>query len=359
VAASARRKRPLRVFLVALLVIVLYFLFFPYPLQREMVARPAWAVSLDATAPAAGDTAGAAPFRLGDTFGYVRPDGTLLSKEKTLFAVSLSAAGYVNYTRLGTDWIMYDPAGRRLFSFSGRGYPLLSADGGRLFNVKSDLSGLIEMDKTGEPLWERDFPTMMSSISLQGDSVLVGLLNGTFQLLNRHGSPVFELAPGGSRLPVIAGCALSPDGTLLASVSGVDPQYLAVFQGAGSSFTALAKRRLPADLRREVRMSFSPDSRFLVFEGVGSAGLFDPASARLAWLDLRGPLAGLAFPGKGRLAALAAQGGALAAVSIVAPFTAPIARESFPAQDLFMGAVEGQLLLGVNGKLLRIDVEAM
>jgi hypothetical protein len=358
VAASTRKKRPLRVFLIALLVIILYFLLFPYPLQRELVARPAWAVSVDDAA-SGGDAAGAAPFRLGDTFGYVRPDGTLLSKEKTLFGVSLSAAGYVNYTRLGTDWIMYDPAGRRLFSFSGRGYPLLSADGARLFNVKSDLSGLIEMDKTGEPAWERDFPTMMTSVSLQGDAVLVGLLNGSLQLLNRHGSPVFELVPGGSRLPVIMGCALSPDATLLASVSGIDPQYLAVFQGSGSSYTVLGKSRLPSELRREVRMSFSPDSRFLAFEGVGLAGLFDPASARVSWLELRGPLAGISFPGKGRLAALAGRSGAAADLRIVAPFTAPIVRESFPAQDLFMGAVDGQLLLGVNGKLLRIDVEAL
>jgi hypothetical protein len=360
VALSARKKRPARVFLSALLVIVLYFLLFPYPLGREMVARPAWALSIENPAPAAAaDGARAAPFQLGGSFGYVAAGGSTLHTEKTLFRVTLSAAGFVNYTRLGTDWIMYDPAGTRLFSFSGRGYPLLSPDGRRLFNIKTDLTGMIELNRSGEALWERDFPAMMTSVSLEGDSLLVGLLNGSLQLLNRQGAPVFEVSPGGSRIPVIMGCAASADSSLLAAVSGIDPQLLTVLQGQGSSYTPVLKMPLAADFRREPRMSFSPDARFLAFEGERSVGLLDPATARVSWIDLRGRLAGISFPGRGRCAAVTARNGSQAELLILAPFCAPILRESFPAQDLFLGGIDGQLLLGVNGQLLRIDVEAM
>jgi hypothetical protein len=358
VAFSAQKKRPVRVFLAALLIIILYFLLFPYPLGREIVAKPAWAVPIDGPAGSA-TIAAAAPFQLGDTFGYVGPAGGILHAEKTLFRVSLSLAGFVNYTRLGTDWIMYDPGGSRLFSFSGRGYPLLSPDGRRLFNIKTDLSGLIELNRAGESLWERDFPTLMTSLCLQGDVVLVGLLNGSLLLLNRQGSPVFELPPAGSRIPVVLGCAASPDSALLALVSGIDPQLLTVLQGQGSAYTPIVKMPLESDFRRELRMAFSPDSRFLAFEGKHDVGLFDPAAARVSWLDIRGELAGVGFPGHGHLAAVVARNGPMAELRIVAPFSAPILREAFPAQELFLGTVDGQLLLGVNGKLLRIDVEAM
>ena len=361
-ALSPGKKRPARVFLVTLLLILLYFILFPYPLGKEMIA-PAWATAADqARAATVGSPLadkGAAPFHLGPGFGYVRADGRILHAEKTLFGVALSAAGYVNYTRLGTDWIMYDPRGVRLFSFSGRGYPLFSPDGRRTFNIKSDLTGIVELSGTGEALWDRDFPSLMTSISIQGEALLVGLLNGTVLLLNTQGSPVFELSPEGSRFPVILGCALSPDAQLIAFVSGIDPQFLTVMQRKGSTFAELGKIRLSSAFRKEVRMTFSPGSRFLAFQGEGSMGIFDPESAQVSWIGVRGDVAGIASAGAGRFAAVLSRDGSLAELRIVEPFSAPVARESFPARDLFLGSLDGQLLLGVDDTLLRIDVEAM
>ena len=343
------------------------------------MAKPAWVVALPASGAAGGSASGpaaagpsaaemppgaaasaaTAAFQLGGTFGYINSDGGLLHVEKTLFRVTLAESGYINYTRLGTDWLLQNRNGKRVLSFSGHGYPLLSVDGNRIFNVKTDLTGIIEVDKAGEALWDRDFPSMMTSISVRGDSALVGLLNGTLLLLGRQGSPLFEYSPGESRIPVILGDAVSGDGALLAAVSGIEPQRLTVLRRGGSTFTRLSKTALSSDIRREVRMSFSPDSRFLVFEGESSAGLFDPASRRLSWVPLRGGVAGMSFPGRGQYAAIAARDGPLAELCIVAPFTAPILRESFPAHELYLGEVDGQLLVGIDDQLLRIDVEVM
>ena len=362
-ASSSRKKRPARVFFVALLVTLLYFIIFPYPLGREIVVKPAWAVALPASGAASGAAAAAsqatATFQLGGTFGYISGNGNLLRVERTLFRVTLAEAGYINYTRLGTDWLLQNRNGRRVLSFSGHGYPLLSGDGNRIFNIKTDLTGIIEMDKAGEALWDRDFPSMMTSISVRGQSLLVGLLNGTLLLLGRQGSPLFEYSPGESRIPVILGDAVSEDGTLLAAVSGIDPQYVTVLRRGGATFARLSKTSLSSDFRREVRMSFSPDSRFLAFEGERSAGLYDPASRRLSWVSLRGSVAGMSFPGRGQYAAIAARDGPLVELCIVAPFTAPILRESFPAHELYLGEVDGQLLVGIDGRLLRIDVEVL
>ena len=370
-AFSVRKKRPARVFFVALLAIILYFGLFPYPLGREIVARPVWSVTLPdpgalqplnppSTVPAPDSAkAIAAPFQLGDLFGYAAANGDILHAEKTLFRVALSQAGFVNYTRLGTNWILQNVRGARVLSFSGYGYPLLSSDGGRIFIVKADLSGLIELDRAGDVRWSRDFPAILTAVSVPGDYLLVGLLNGTLLLLNGRGSPVYEHVMGGSRLPVILGAAVSPDGSLAASVSGVAPQFLTVLRRQGTGLAEMAKEVLASDFRREVRMSFSPDSRYLLVEGERAAGIFDPAAPRLAWLPLPGGLSDVSFPGGGRLTAVTARDGARVELRILRPFSSPILTETFTAQQLFLGTVEGDLLLGLDGRLLRIGLEAL
>jgi hypothetical protein len=193
VASSVRKKQPVRVLFAAIAFIVFYFILFPYPLGRELVAHPRWAIPVP-TAPGttpSGAQGTPAPFQLGNLFGYVEGDGTVLYAGATPYRVALSAGGFVNYTRLGTDWILQDPSGRRVTTFSGSGYPLLGPEGSRLFNVKSDLSGIIELDHGGGLLWERDFPTMMTTASLQGDLLFVGLLGGSLQLLDGTGHLVF------------------------------------------------------------------------------------------------------------------------------------------------------------------------
>jgi hypothetical protein len=325
-----------------------------------MVAVPAWAV----TVPPAGSVSSAegpfsAPFRLGDQFGFVGRDGGFLHVEKALYQVALSRQTSINYSRLGTDWILENAHGGRMFSFSGFGYPILSEDGGRILIVKSDLSGLIEMDRNGDSSWSRDFPAMITSLSLQKERVLVGLLNGSLVALDLRGGPVFESAPGGSRIPAIFGAAASPDGATLAAISGIDPQYLTVFRRSGPTYAERARTTLGTDFRREARLQFSVDSRYLFLEGRNAAGLFDAESRRLSWIGARGTLAGVSFPGGGRYAAFATRDGDMAHLQCLSPFGFPIFMATFPAQQLFLGDIDGGLLLGLDGRLLRVDLEPL
>lgn len=361
VASSGRKKRPARVLFAAILFIVFYFALFPYPLGREPVVRPRWAVAVppSATSPASETGRPSWPYQLGSRFGYIQGDGTVPFAGTALYRVALSAMAFVNYTRLGTDWILQDSSGRRLSSFSGSGYPLLSPDGSRMFNVKTDLSGVIELDTSGAALWERDFPALMTTLSLQGDSLVVGLLNGSLLLLNSQGSPLVEYAPGGSRIPVILGSAVSMDGSLIAAVSGIGAQYLTVLRRQGSGYAPIVTQVLPSDYRREVRMGFSPDSRLLFLEGREGAGLFDPSGQTLRWVSLRGRLAGAAFAGHGRYAVLAAREGGRAQLAIQPGAGIGVYREEFSAHELYLGDVDDGILMGWDGLLLRIDIEAM
>lgn len=361
-----RNRRPASVFFTAVLLIVLYFALLPYPLGKELVARPAWAVDV-ATASsnsAAGDPPGSqeegiSPFALGDLFGYVEPDGKLLHVGHTLFQVALSPAGYIDYTRVGTDWIMRDARGARLVAFSGIGYPMLSPDGRRILVVNPDQTGLREVDGNGDTAWSRDFPATVTSVSLQGDFLLVGLLNGALQLIGRTGRLIFLAPPGPSRIPVIYGCAVANDGSFIASVSGIEPQVLTVLGRSGVSYTGVLREILPTDYRREVRIGFSPDSRCLYYEDGRGVGFAAPSSGRISSLSLSGRLAGSAFLKAAGVAAFAGREGGHVDLRLVCPFVSPLCAEAFSAGDFFLGTIDGQLLLGMDGRLLRVDIEAL
>jgi hypothetical protein len=148
-------------------------------------------------------------------------------------------------------------------------------------------------------------------------------------------------------------------GSLFAAVSGIDPQILTVFRRGGSSFVPLRTLNLSSAYRREVRLGFAPDSRWLFFEAGVGAGLYNPTSQTLRWVFLRGRLCGAAFPGHGRLVALVSRQGDRARLVIEPLLGVAVYREEFPAQALYVGDIDGQLLLGWNDQLLRIDIEAM
>lgn len=362
-----RKKKHSSGFLAAAGIIVAYFALFPHPLPREQVAVPRWVSRLPSpeSLPPEGVSADSAsagslwPFQHAGLVGYAGSSGRIVHAEKVLFGASASEAGFVNYSRVGSDWVLRDPSGERLFSFEGRGYPLLSRDGGRIFVVKTDLTGLREIAGSGEALWSRDFPSMLTSLSVAGGNIVAGLLDGSVQLVNKAGAAVFSAAIGTARIPVVLGVAAAPDGGSFASVSGIDPQSLTLYARSGGGFAESVRLALASDFRREVRLAWAPDSRWLAVEGVGSVGAADPRSGRISWTPLAGGLAGIAFPGAGRAAAFLSRSPSGWELLVASPFMEPLLRASFAAGEATVGIVDGGILLGVDGRLLRVDVEAL
>jgi hypothetical protein len=365
VAPSVTRRRPAAVFFAALLSIVLYLVLFPYPLGREIVVRPAWAVTVPPPSDPAASAAPAgdgplAPFQLGAAFGYVDPSGRFAHVEQVLSQVALSVTGFVNFTRLGTTWILQDPGARRVLSFSGSGYPLLSPDRGRVFVVAAALGGLAEMDDGGEPRWSRDFSALLTSVSVRGDLLAAGLLDGRVQLLGTDGALLLDAAPGKSRIPVVLAVALAGNGSRAAALSGIDPQVLTIYARRGAGFAEESRQQLASDFRREVRMEFSNDGRLVLFESPSAGSLYDPSGRRLALQPLPGPVAGFAFPGQGRMAAFVGRTDAARAELVVdLPFVGAVFTAALAVPDgsaVTVSTVGGELLLGIGARLMRLDV---
>lgn len=377
-----KKRSSARGVLVALPLIVAYFLLFPHPLGRELVLRARWRVSLPAEgAPVeeprplgAEEAARAAPFQLGDLYGFVTPDGKLASIARAPFRVALSRRGAVPFARIGGTWMFDGPSGRALASFSGSGYPLLSPDGERIFLVKTDLTGLSELGESGEPAWTRDVPSLLTSVAIAGDWLAVGLLDGSVAVVDRRGAVVFEDAPAGSRIAATYGVAVTADGGRLAAVTGIGPRVLTLWRRSRGGYVPSARIPLHADVRREVRVAFAADGRSLACEEADAVAIVDAARGERSLVSLRGRLTGLAFleAAAGRPAAwcAAARDGAAAALAVVRPPGAVLARAAIGgAATASAAAAEGPdgpwlgtagdtLLVAFAGSLVGLGLEA-
>jgi hypothetical protein len=367
-----KKRSPLRGVLAALLLIVAHFLLFPYPLGREVVLRARWRVPLPAEGTAVegvasvGAAAASAPFQLGDLYGFVTPDGELASLARTPFRVALSRRGAVAYARIGGTWVLDGPSGQALATFSGDGYPLLDPDGGRLFLVKTDLTGLRELDEGGEPAWTRDFPSMLTSLAVAGDWIAAGTLDGSVALVDRRGAVAFADAPGGSRIPSTFGVAVTPDGERLAAITGIGPQQLQIWHRVRDGYAASARVPLGTDFRREVRIAFAPDGRSLACEVVDGMAVVATSSGDRRLVPLRGRVTGMvALPASaGRPSAWVAASrdgtdatlvAALPDGSVIA--RAPLGRRGGDPESPWLGTSGDTVLVAFAGSLVGLGLE--
>jgi hypothetical protein len=362
-----------------------YPVLFPHPLARELYLRPVWSLDLDAalaasSAGAAGtETAGISWFRVGDRFGYIDLDGGIRYQGKVLAGVCLSESGFINYSKISDNIVFSDPQGRFRYGFASCGYPILDREGGRLFTVSTDSSGIRQVSPEGETIWRMEFSSPMTTVALSTERLLIGLLEGRFKLIDSRGGVEYEAATEGSRIPVVLGSALSPRRERAAVLSGIDPQHLLVLEKRESGFGSVYSRDLPSDLRREAMLQFSPDGRFLLFEQPDAVGVLDVDQKREYRVLQPGRLGAIALDspaGQPSAAGTAAPADAIAPTGTVAilsrlPDVAGreqrllqivrlphhlLASERIAARADFVRQVDGRLLVGLDGYLLRVDI---
>ncbi len=352
-----RRRRSRRYLIPALALGLLYPFLFPQPSGREGYFKPVWSLAVPApagppahAAPAAGDEGRQSWFRAGRQFGFVRLDGRLLYAAEVLHGVALSDLGFINYPRVADNFVFQDTAGRFQYGVRGYGYPVLDPSGELLYTVSTDLTELKRLDRDGEVLWSAGFFSPMTTLALGGGQCAVGLLDGTLKLLDSEGRIAQDFQPEPSRIPVILGAALSPG--RLAVLSGIDPQRLTILERRGAQYAPLESLATGSDLRREALLDFTADGRFLAYETESGLALRDLRRGASSALPGR-PLA-FSSSAEGLLA-VGSREGTGSRLRLLRPLDSPLYEQRLAAGDLFLRFLDGVLLLGIPGRLLRVD----
>ncbi len=382
---------------------IIYFFVFAVPLPKELVFSPTWSLKLsgprpEGTAAAAvssipgdaartqkpaadaakaavkapaqeiapfvrGEAAGAAgliPFNFGKLFGYFSRDGKLGFSQGLPFGLALSRKAYIAYDQIPESLVLKTPDGTDKLKIDETGYPFYSGE--RLFVMKPGQSGVIELGSDGKPLWERDFPSIITAFDASANLVAIGLLDGNLIGIGNKGEELIKFAPGGSRIPGIYGCAVSPDGELVAAVSGLDQQRLVILERRTSAYRVTFHKWFNSDFRRPVHMGFTADGRYLVYEEPDGFGVYS-RSARTekhvsSWTVRH---LGSSIPGRDILLAIEGQGGDHKAVLGASPEGRRMFTMSFNAADGYLAQEGGALFLGMaaadgSSQIVRIDL---
>lgn len=339
----------------ALLFTIAYLLIFSSPLKKEPVFKPAWVQNLAApkAVPASKDAVNIG-FRIGDIFGYATPEGAIKYLDTTQFNVAMENGRFVNYSSVSTNLVEKDSSGRIILSINSGGYPLFM--GGRFFIISTDRTALSEVNSQGTKLWSRDFGSLITAMDGNSTDTVVGLLNGSIDVVDQGGKEIFHYRPTGSKLPAIYGCAISSNGDYIALVSGLNPQrFILLTRDAKSGYRPQRVVDLGTDIRRETYLHFFAGIPNVYVEVPNAVEYFSTTGAPSGKVPVAGRIASMAAR-NGLVYAVSSQGSQAAAeLTAFTPSGGVVARQSLANGALFLKAIDKSIYLGTGHRLMRID----
>jgi hypothetical protein len=348
---------------------VVYIFVAARPVPRETILVPQWLSSLESDYPvdismaredgSGGETA-LIPFRLGDRFGYISPSGRLpLNRVKTQ-NIFLSAPYWAEYGAMAETIEILTNSGERAFSTGeAQAYPLFLDEG--LFLIGKDMDTLISLDGEGKARWSHDFAAPLTCIDGAAGFVLTGSLDGVVEILDPEGKQFFYFPPGGSRLPVILGCAISRDGNRLGIVSGIDDQRFLLLERYGDpskgEFRVIYHEFLDDGFRRPVHVFFIDGDNRVVFERQEGLGIYDLRSRVNRVIPLEGEITAMDTQGsEGVFFAVLSRGGRQKELVGIELPGKVILRAPFRSEDAFFHRSGSRLYLGGGNVLAAFDL---
>jgi hypothetical protein len=345
-----------------------YFFLAAQKIPRQMVLVPRWISSLESgEAALMNETAGAEtdtllPFSLGSRFGFVEQEAGRFSINRTAKSnVSLSDKYWAEYEAEPVRVTIYDNTGETYTVIENpRGYPFF-LDNGRTFIVGSEQNSISEIDASGSVSWTYEFAAQITCVDAARGLLLAGSLDGSIVIIDTMGRKVFSFEPGGSRYPVILGCAISRDGSRLGIISGIDNQrflYLERFGASPSDYKVVYHEFLNDGFRRPVFINFVENDRWVIFERIGGLGFYEAGSRQTAKVNLDGEISAIdQSGGLGLLFTIVSRADNMKElVGIMLPDRVMVAAP-FKSNDVFLGRSDSRLLIGGGQTIISFELE--
>jgi len=365
-------KKKLWLFVIIVFFIA-YFFLAARKIPRQMVLVPCWLSSLESGdtvlmgEAADADTERLLPFSMGSRFGFVRQqDGRFFINKTTKSNVSLSDNHWAEYEAEPDRITIYDNKGEKYAVIENPGgYPFFFGDEGgeqgRIFIVGSEQNSISEIDSSGAVLWTYEFAAQITCVDAARGLLLAGSLDGSIVIIDSNGRKVFSFEPGGSRYPVILGCAISRDGSALALISGIDNQrflYLEQFGTSPGDYKVVYHEFLIGNFRRPVFISFIENDRWALFERIGGLGFYEAGSRRTTKVDLGGEISAVDQSGGLGLvfAVVSMSENRKELAGIMLPDRLMVAAP-FKSDDVFLRRAASQLLIGGGQTIISFELE--
>jgi hypothetical protein len=368
----ALKKKSVRLVII-LLFFVIYFFMAVRSVPRETILVPAWISSLEADAPAfEGSSGQLLPFALGSHFGYVDSSGKFAVNRIKTSDIYLDEKMWTEYGNMPSNIEIKNIFQETIINIENtRGYPFLLDN--RVFIFGSEQNELSEIDSNGNTLWTYDYGSPLTCIDTAAGLVLTGSLDGVIEILDAKGNRIYFFEPGGSRYPVILGCAVSRNGSQVGIISGVDEQrfiYLERFGNNPGEYKVIYHEYIGTGFRRPVHITFIDEDSQIVFEREGGIGCYSIKSRRTISIPFEGRIAAIDNSGDQGLLFLiishSMQRNELIGIKIpqdnfflrsVDMRNAIFLRAPFRSSDVFLGRKDSMFVAGGGNILISFNLE--
>jgi hypothetical protein len=291
----AQKKKNIGVSLFILFLFI-YFIAAARPVPLETVLAPHWLSSIENESPVQisnTQTSGKhIPFTLGNHYGYVNSNGNFLINKTRTGNIYLSDDMWAEYESEPDKIEIKDSNGQSIAVIDDpRGYPVLLDN--RIFIFGSEQNELSEIDKNGNIMWTYDFSAPLTCIDTAAGLVLTGSIDGIVEMLDSAGRRIFFFEPGGSRYPLILGCAISRNGSHLGIISGIDEQRFLLLERYGNSggeYRVVYHEFTGGGFRRPAYLLFTDQDRRVIFEHPAGLGSYDIKTRQSVHIPLEGTI---------------------------------------------------------------------
>lgn len=253
-------------------VLILVFLLFPSSTGKEHILIPERIQDLENPPNIINsDISGTISFSIGDYLGYFTDNLNLTYIDKIDYKVSISDSVFINYPKIPKilDVLNNNGAGRAIIETSG--YPIIIEN--RIVIISDSFISLYDLN--GNFYWKKEILSIITSLSLTENQVLISYLDGYCELINMSGQTDFSYRPGGSRIDAVYSASISSGGQYLSVISGLDPQRFILLQNRKGEFKPIFHFELQEQFRRSVSMYFSEDDSQIFFENFEGVNIFD------------------------------------------------------------------------------------
>ncbi|MCL2129651.1 MAG: PQQ-like beta-propeller repeat protein [Treponema sp.] len=359
---------------------IIYIFLSASSIPEETILKPRWITSVESNNPelSAGsesrwgfpvtlgdfsinNNSSPIPFNLGDRFGYIWDDGKYSINQIRKAYISMCDNNWAEYEAYPSSIQVNNAMGEPVITIEDpKGYPVFLDN--RIFIIGTDQNSLISLGSDGKELWVHDFPAPITCIDAAGGFVLAGTLDGAVELIDSSGNQVFTpFEPGGSRLSVILGCAISRDSSRLAIISGIDDQRFLLLERSGgdgitirpqtgvsgNTYRVIYHEFLPNGFRRPIHINFVDGDRKIAFERDGGIGIFDINSRTSTSIKLDGEILSIDNSGEGSYLFVITSQGSMQKRLIVIRYPAFIVNEApFKSNNAFLARMDNTIYLG-------------
>jgi len=353
------------VYILSLIVFAVYIFAAPRPISKETVLKPKWITSLDSNYPIGigedipeKEDETLLPFILGNRFGYVGEDGNFSINNTINSYISMSAHRWAEYDAQPALIKIMSPVNEALFEIENpKGYPMFLEE--RVYIVGNEQNSVTAYGPSGNELWTYYFPAPLTCIDSKNGFLLAGTLDGEVVLLNSYGIPIFTpFEPGGSRLSVILGCAISGDASRLALITGIGDQRFLLMERTGDSYRIIYHEFLKDGFRRPVQISFIDHDSKVAFEREEGLGIYTIGSKNSVTLNLNGEITAIDDSGGEDYLFLISSLGPLEKRFIVIRYPGYIVNEvPYRSETAFLARRYSRLYIGGDSSMALFELE--